>query len=81
MDKQRGGSFTVSGWLALALLAAGAASAATNLYLARHRTIEVSFPSEPTEVHPPKDDLYEMHAFPDGQEVCDSFDTICWIKI
>lgn len=85
MNYQRGGSFTVNGWLALLLLAAGLASAATNIYRARHKCIEIVLPTQmlPTLVVTPEpaEEFGTVHAFPPGREVCDSFDTICWTKI
>jgi len=42
MNKQLGASFTVRGYLLILLIAAGAASAATNLWLSAHRVIAVT---------------------------------------
>jgi len=39
--KQFGASYTVRGYLLILLIAAGAASAATNLWLGRHREINI----------------------------------------
>jgi len=41
MNKQLGASFTVRGYLLILLIAAGAASAAMNLYLNAHREVVV----------------------------------------
>lgn len=86
MNKQRGGSFTVSGWLALFLLTALAAVAAHDIYLLRHRQIVINFRAQqvqtlsPTRVH--GDDSYETHVFPPtGGEVCTFANNICWIRI
>jgi hypothetical protein len=73
MDKQRGGSFTVNGWLALLLLATAVAAGATSYYLGKHRAIIIQL------THPVQHNGY--HAFPEGRQVCSGFNTICWIRI
>ena len=82
---QRGGTATPRQWLVIALLVAGLASGAMNVYQMRHRCIEVTMPVTmlPTTVITPEpvEEFGAVHAFPPGREVCDSFDTICWTKI
>lgn len=84
MDKQRGGSFTVSGWLALTLLATLAAVSMYTIHLLHHRTIEIKLGQVlqlgPTVIRP-KDDNYVTHTFPDGVAVCTFANTICYTRI
>jgi hypothetical protein len=70
MKIQCGGAFRVSGYIALALLALAAIEAAMVRHLYSHRNIEITMPTS-----------YEYSAFPNGREVCDGFNTICWIRI
>ena len=51
MSNQRGGSFTVSGYIALALLALAGVEASYVVHLLRHRAIEITFPVPHTGVH------------------------------
>lgn len=92
MNQQRGGSFTVSGYLALTLLALCAAEAATISYLFRHRAIQINmsdipFPGQihsvdlPDTVVTPDSDMYVTHTFPERRGVCTFTNTICHIKI
>lgn len=71
MRKQGGGGFTVSGWLAILLLATAIAAGTRSCYLSQHRTINIGMPTVE----------YEYHTFPEGRGVCDGFNTICWISI
>jgi hypothetical protein len=52
MIKQMGASFTVRGYLLILLVAAGALSAATNLWLSAHRTIDFSCRPEGSAAYP-----------------------------
>jgi hypothetical protein len=82
MNTQRGGAFRVSGYIALALLALAILKAAETRHLFRHRNFEIHTSSvhlPPTEIR--LSDEYSIHAFPEGREVCDGIDTICWIRI
>jgi hypothetical protein len=85
MDKQSGGSFTVSGWLALTMLAVLAAVSMYTVHLLHHRAIEIKLSSATMQLGPtvirPTDDNYVTHAWPEGREVCTSFDTICYTRI
>lgn len=84
MDKQRGGSFTVSGWLAILLLAICALEAVSIRHLLAHRQMVIQMSGLPAlKISPPADDddEYVTHAFPENREVCSGFDTICWIRI
>jgi hypothetical protein len=47
MEKQRGGSFTVSGYIALALLALATVEAVYVTHLLRHRVIQIVMPHTP----------------------------------
>lgn len=83
--RERGGSFTVSGWLALTLLAMFAAVSLYTIHLLHHRTIEIKM-SEGVHLGPtvvrPTDDYYVIHSFPtDYRANCDGFDTICYSRI
>lgn len=86
MNKQRGGKLRVSGWLSLLLLALAIGEAGYIRYLLKHRqiVIEMNIPAAnlelPSTVIKPPDE-YVMHAFPEKRQVCDSFNTICWIRI
>jgi hypothetical protein len=80
MKLQHGGAFRVNGYLALLLLALAAGCAADAYYQHSHRTIEMHI-TLPTMQLQKADDEYVTHAFPDIRDVCDSFDTICWIRI
>ena len=83
MNKQRGGAFRVSGYIALALLALAVLEAAEIRHLFKHRNIEINT----SHMHLPatrvsKDDDYGViHAFPEGREVCGAFNTICWQRL
>ena len=86
MDKQRGGSFTVAGWLAMTLLALCALEAVAIRYLITHRVVQLQvhvadrgLPA--MEIRPPKDDSYVTHVFPKNRETCESYDTICYTRI
>ena len=82
MDKQRGGGFTVSGYLALILLALAATEAALIGHLYRNRTIEVHLPVGTTVHGGSSDDKYRIHAWPtDDRSCCDVADTICYTNI
>lgn len=88
MNQQRGGSFTVSGYLALTLLALCAAEAATISYLFRHRAIQINMNENqrtqltlPDTVVTPDSDMYVTHTFPERRGVCTFTNTICHIKI
>jgi hypothetical protein len=97
MRKEHGGSFTVNGWFALALITAAAAAAVSSYWLGTHRTFEINCPelTAPYPLHrtgffdkpatqtrkKPADDSYTFHTFPEGRGVCTGFDTICWIRI
>jgi hypothetical protein len=72
MDKQRGGAFTVNGWLALTLLALLAVTGLYAAHLLRHRQIVINFD------HTSK---YGVHTFPANRGACDGFNTICWTTV
>lgn len=85
-NSERGGGFTVSGYLALALLALCAAETAYAVHLLRHRNIVINFGGNghtprlpPTRIH--GSDEYRTHTFPEGRAICSGFDTICYIRI
>lgn len=80
MNNQRGGTFTVSGWLALTLLALCAIEGVAIRHLLHHRAIEIHATSLGSRITP-KDDEYVTHCFPDDCEVCDAFNNICSIRI
>lgn len=77
MNRQRGGAFRVSGWIALLLLALAVGEAASIRHLYRHRRIEITLP-----VPHAASGTYSKDAdsgiFPDGADVCDNFFAICW---
>jgi hypothetical protein len=93
--KERGG--TVKQWLLFAILAAGLASAAMNIYLMRHRTVVIHptfiipMPSPIPQTHvlpkisKPKDlsaDYGVIHVFPDHNNgVCTFANNICSTRI
>ena len=52
MNRQLGASYSVQGYLLALLIAAGAASAATNIYLAYHRQLVVQISMHSNAVHP-----------------------------
>jgi hypothetical protein len=86
MDRQHGGAFRVSGYIALALLALAVLEAAEIRHLFKHRNIEIALPA--TQIHAPSsktanqdDDYGVIHAFPEGLEVCSGFNTICWQRL
>jgi len=82
MDKQRGGGFTVSGYLALILLALAATEAALIGHLYRHRAIEIHMPVGTTVHGGSSDDKYRIHAWPtNDRSCCDAFNTICYSNI
>ena len=93
MDKQRGGAFTVSGYIALALVALAILEAGMIRHLYSHRVMSITpncpaadmdLPPLVIKGHPPdvwQDDAYKTHAFPEKSNVCTRFDTICWIRI
>jgi hypothetical protein len=75
-QKQRGGTVTLSQWLALLLLALCVGEAATINYLYQHRTVRFVVGT-----NKPVSDDYTMHAFPADRTVCTYTNTICWIRI
>lgn len=81
---QRGGSFTVSGWVALLALAALAAVA---LYVMHNRHISPrcilydTFHTSTETSHTSSSDYYETHTFPPGMPSCDVANTICYTRI
>jgi hypothetical protein len=88
MDTQRGGAFTVSGWVALALLAVTVTAASTSYWLGTHRTLRISCPAtlhlRPTVLRAsPRwgEDSYKTHIFPADERVCTAFGNECWIRI
>lgn len=83
MNTQRGGAFRVSGYIALALLALAVLEAAEIRHLFQHRNIEINTsPMHLPATRVSKDDDYGViHAFPEGREVCDAFNTICWQRL
>jgi hypothetical protein len=92
LNTQRGGAFTVSGWIAMALLSLAVAEGVYIRHLQDtlrqrflHNFFHVGTPLQlpTTEIHgpSPKDDEFSFHAFPETREVCDGFNTICWIRI
>jgi hypothetical protein len=80
LPNQKGGAFTVNGYLALVLLALGLIEAAEVYYLATHRTIVFMVPKSVPQA-PRKSGSYETHIFPEGRDVCSAFDNICWTRI
>jgi hypothetical protein len=93
MNKQRGGGFTVNGYLAMLLLAVAVASGAFNWYQHKHRTIEinVALPAMKIVGHTSRitdwdEDSYKTHVFPadtaEANKVCGAFNVVqCWIRI
>jgi hypothetical protein len=92
MNRQRGGSMKVSGYLALALLALAVGEVATIRYLFQHRSIQINFPAAvspqkriQTSAAPVEDDTdsdyYVTHIFPPNRTVCSFDNTICYTKI
>jgi hypothetical protein len=88
MDKQRGGAFTVSGYIALALVALAIVEAALIRHLYTHRVIQMHVHVADVElpgmqIHgDPNRDYYVTHAFPNKNvSCCDAFNTICYTKI
>jgi hypothetical protein len=86
MKYQTGGAATAN-WLVLTLLAAGLLSAGVNVYLMRHRTIEIKFPAPPPtiRIRPPVDfqkDTGMVHIFPtdDPEATCTFVNYQCWIR-
>jgi hypothetical protein len=74
MNKQRGG--TVSTWVAVALLAALASSAAYNIYWIRHHTITIRF-SDVASEKPTR----PVGIWPRGAWSCGSPGAICYTTI
>lgn len=82
MNKQRGGGFTVSGYVALALLALCVSEAAFIRHLYAHRVVHIDMMSPVSTVEAPvSDDSYVTHTFPPRRVVCSGFNTICYISI
>jgi hypothetical protein len=85
MDKQRGGSMKVNGYLALVLLALAVAEVAMISHLYRHRTIQVTMPNPYTKTDgkagDSRTDWGVVHSFPAGRPVCSFADTICYTRI
>jgi hypothetical protein len=80
LPDQKGGSFTVSGYLALVLLALGLIEAGEIYYLATHRTVQLELSAiKMSEVD---SDYYVTHAWPSPNiSCCDAFNTICFTRI
>jgi hypothetical protein len=87
MKYQLGGKATAP-WLVATLLVAGLLSAAMNIYMLFHQTIEIQFPeSPPPKSHPPVDwekDTGRVHIFPDDGDpsaTCTFVNYQCWVRI
>jgi hypothetical protein len=83
--KQRGGAAKPRTWILIALLVAGLASAAMNIYLMRHQTIEIIYTSPVLPTTQVKDntdaDVGVVHILNDGgMGVCTFADAICWTR-
>ena len=78
--KERGGP--VNKWLLVALLIAGLASAAMNVYLMRHRSIVVNYTSQPVAPKAHTDEVGRVHIFPDDgwDGACVTLGHFCWTK-
>jgi hypothetical protein len=85
MDKQRGGAFRVSGYIALALLALAVLEAAEIRHLLKHRNIEIYMKQVQEAIQfystDPADDYGVVHTFPPKRQVCTYNDTICYNRI
>lgn len=85
MKYQQGGAVTPRTWLVIALIAVALASAATNIYLLRHRQLVINYQERAAVVRPPSTTVGNKRPpdagiFPDYADVCDGFFAICWEK-